>query len=358
MALESLTRDDLRASVAAGILTEAQAASLLAIGEARQGQRAALSAEDEPFELFRGFAEIFVSTGLVILMTGILLLGAAMGGPVLPILTAVMCWLFARYFTLRRRMALPSIVLVTGFAIGVSGTLALVIDPIFGGGPSDRLPIAVYAGLSLLALLVYFWRFRVPFTALLIGLCVAVLVFLAVDWVYPFAPFDWDLDMLFDLARGSGLPLATLVFGLIMLAAGLVCDMRDPHRLGRWSATGFWCHILAAPALVNTIALTAYNSGGTTGNLLLALALAIIALLALVIDRRSFLTAGIGYLALLIGWALEAGDSQMSLSLLLLILGAFLMAIGTWWTQIRARLMRLLPNFPGKDRLPPYAETP
>ena len=60
MSERSLTRDDLRAAVGAGILTEGQAAHLLAIGEARHGQRAALAADDEPFELFRGFAEIFV----------------------------------------------------------------------------------------------------------------------------------------------------------------------------------------------------------------------------------------------------------------------------------------------------------
>ena len=47
--------------------------------------------------------------------------------------------------------------------------------------------------------------------------------------------------------------------------------MHDPHRLRRWSASGFWLHMLAAPALVNTIVLTLYNYGGTVGYLLTAL---------------------------------------------------------------------------------------
>ena len=29
-------------------------------------------------------------------------------------------------------------------------------------------------------------------------------------------------------------------------------------------------------------------------------------------------------------------------------------AIGTWWVQLRAKVMQLLPDFPGKSRLPPY----
>ena len=47
---------DLRAAVAAGILTEAQAASVTAIANDRAGKRAAMPAEDEPFEFFRGFS--------------------------------------------------------------------------------------------------------------------------------------------------------------------------------------------------------------------------------------------------------------------------------------------------------------
>jgi hypothetical protein len=36
------------------------------------------------------------------------------------------------------------------------------------------------------------------------------------------------------------------------------------------------------------------------------------------------------------------------------IIGGFFTTIGTWWVQIRAVVMRTLPDFPGKSRLPPY----
>ena len=58
--------DDLRAAVAAGILTEAQAAGLMALAQGRAGQRAHMAADDEPFEFFRGFSEIFIALGLKI----------------------------------------------------------------------------------------------------------------------------------------------------------------------------------------------------------------------------------------------------------------------------------------------------
>jgi hypothetical protein len=358
MAMESLSRDDLRSAVAAGVLTEAQAARLLTMGEARLGQRMAMPPDDEPFELFRGFAEIFISTGIVLFMSGFLPLASVFEGPILPALVAVLCWVFALYFTRKRRMALPSIVLAIGFGAGAAGAISYLIMLVTGDTTAPRRAILLFSLLMLAALAAYFRAFKVPFVAFLMGLTTAVAIFALVDLVFPLGDFPASITAVFDLRYGSGLPLATLIFGLLALGAGLWCDMRDPYRLGRWSATGFWFHILAAPALVNTIALTAYNTGGAAGNLLLAVALAAVALLALVIDRRSFLTAGIGYLGILIAWALRASDSALPVSLLLLILGAFLTGMGTFWVDLRARIMRALPDFPGKHRLPPYAETP
>ena len=90
-----ITPEDLRAAVAAGIVTEAQAVSVSALADSRAGKRLAMPAEDEPFEFFRGFSEIFVSIGLVILMSGIAALLVTVGGyavlVTLPLICAAMC---------------------------------------------------------------------------------------------------------------------------------------------------------------------------------------------------------------------------------------------------------------------------
>lgn len=354
MAIET---DDLRAAVAAGVLTEAQAARLIALGQSRAGQRTQMSADDEPFELFRGFAEIFVSVGIVLLFSGVMVFAGILETAILPAVAAGLAWIFALYFIRIRRMALPSIVLTVAYALGTGAMLWLLLGPQPERLPEGRGVLLLYCGLGLAGMALWYRAFKVPFTLLIAGTIGAVLVYLLVDIVQPYNDLR-GLDHLFDLRSGSGLAIATLIFGLLALAAGLWFDMRDPHRLGRWSASGFWLHILAAPALVNTVALTAYNTGGIAGYLWLAIALAGVSALALVIDRRSFMTAGIGYLGVLIAWAIQAGDSPMSFALLLLILGAFLTFMGTFWTQMRARLMRALPEFPGKRRLPPYVEAP
>ncbi len=346
--------DDIRSAVATGILTEAQAASLMALAAARAGQRDALAPDEEPFEFFRGFAEIFVSIGLLLLISGVLALTQVFGGPLTAALAAFLCWTFARYFTTKRRMALPSVILTTGYFMGAAVTIALVMRLVVPDWQDTRLTLAVYFVLVLVALGVWYRTYRVPFTMLLAGLTMMGLIFTLTDSLIPLQAGITDWASVFDLRQGSGLASGTLIFGFVALVAGLFFDMRDPYRIGRWSACGFWLHILAAPALVNTVALTAYNSGDLLGKVLLALTLIAVALLALIIDRRSFLTAGVVYLGILVAWVLRSGDDTVPMALVLLVLGIILTTMGTFWTQMRGYVMRALPNFPGKSRLPPY----
>jgi hypothetical protein len=351
-----MTPEDLRAAVAAGILTEAQAASLSALANSRQGKRAALPAEDEPFEFFRGFSEIFISIGLMILLTGITALLAAFGGfalmTLVPLASAGIAWWWATYFTLKRRMTLPSMVLASAFGASI---LIFAFTLLAQGGMDERgLAIAGFL-LAAAAMVLWYRRFRLPFAAFLTGGAVLGAVYSITASAANVVGLvgGGGYQALFDLGESPAFATATLLFGVGAFLVGMWFDTRDPHRLGRHSATAFWCHLLAAPALVNTVAVTLMNGSGTG---FLAIALVLITILALVIDRRSFLTAAIAYIAIFITWVMGEGDGTEWIFTLLL-LGAFITAIGTWWVQLRAIVMRTLPNFPGKSSLPPYGST-
>jgi hypothetical protein len=346
--------DDLRAGVAAGILTEAQAARLLTLSQSRAGTRAALTGDDEPFELFRGFSEIFISVGLVILLAGIMGL-VSLSGHVLAISLsgAVLAVLLALYFTRKRRMTLPSIVLSIAFAQAISAAILWMVmgsaDIVPGGGT-----VILIGTLIVAALLAWYWAFKIPFTMFLIGVAILIVIMMSISRAAPIALWNNPAN-LFDLGGGSLLARGTLAFGIAAFIAGMAFDMRDPHRLGRYAASGFWLHLLAAPALVNTVALTFLNMGNTRGYILLALSLALITLLALIIDRRSFLTAGIAYLGILLGLVLVPdGGDPIRWAWLLIVLGGFVTLTGAFWTQWRSAILRALPDFPGKSRLPPY----
>ena len=65
-----IEHEDLRAAVGSGLLNEKQAAGLISLSHSRKGARENLARGDEPFELFKGFNEVFIVIGLLILAFG------------------------------------------------------------------------------------------------------------------------------------------------------------------------------------------------------------------------------------------------------------------------------------------------
>jgi hypothetical protein len=117
----------------------------------------------------------------------------------------------------------------------------------------------------------------------------------------------------------------------------------------RRSANGFWLHLVAAPALVNTVALSLLDQDSAAANLILLAVLAFFAAVAIIIDRRSFLIAAIGYIVTLSLTVFVPGHAATPI----LLLGIALLTLGAFWQPIRATLLRPLAGVLPLDRLPP-----
>lgn len=350
--MTGLSRDDIRAGVTSGVLTEAQAAALIVLSERRAGVRKHVDGLDEPFELFKGFNEIFIVVGLTILylgfagVTGMTVLGTTQGyilGMAYAIFGMGAVALLASYFTLKRRMVAPSIALAIMFGL-LSAQFGFAFSAMLDLGTPATLTTA--AAISSLFLSGYYVAFRVPFTVALIALSVFATAFgiATLGGSFPETPRD-----VFLLSADGPFALLTIVLGLVGLVIAMRFDMSDPHRVTRRAAAGFWLHVIAAPAIVNTVALTLFDAGTVAAQLVLAAFIALMAVFAVVIDRRSFLVAGVGYVVAL---AITVVEGQAFF--VILMLGAGLVLLGAQWEAMRRSLMRALPQFPGKDRLPPY----
>lgn len=353
-----IERDDLRAAVSAGIVNEAQAASLAALADSRRGARENLAPGDEPFELFKGFNEIFIVVGLAILATGWAavstiavgvqitnLMGAIM---VRAVIGAVILWLIAEYFIRRRRMIAPAIMLTVLFAgNAAAGFNAWLAEPfMIARNNISSLPLPLV--LTTLAVFVFWYRFRVPialaFVAL--GLFAAAVVFSASGGARP----DTFRDFFLLSAEGNFAWL-TLALGIATFIVAMLFDMSDPHRVTRRSANGFWLHVIAAPAIVNTVALSLMSSGANGDMILLIGFLTLIAIVAIIIDRRSFLITGVGYVV-----AVTAALSDTSgTAFAILVLGIALLCLGAFWERIRAIILRIAGPILPLKRLPPSA---
>ena len=348
-----MDRDDLRAAVGAGIVTEGQAASLTSLADSRRGARTDLAVGDEPFELFKGFNEVFIVVGLLILAMGWAgVVGVAYAAEITNpqqaamlygSIGALIIWAMSEYFIRRRRMVGPAIalsILFTGNA--AIGLTAYFAQP-FMVAQQDYASLPLPFILGTAAIGVFWYRFRVPFAMAMIaiGFFIVAILMAATSQGTPQDPSD-----LFLLSAGGPFAWITLVLGLLVFAVAMAFDMSDPHRVTRRSANGFWLHVVAAPTLVNTLALTLLDRDAHWALLGVML---IFALVAIVIDRRSFLIAAIGYIVALASTVFDGETTALTV----LILGIILLLLGAFWEKFRARLLRLMPRFVPLHRLPP-----
>ena len=340
--------EDLKAAVQRGILTEAQSAQLIALASARQTAKAGVASVEEPFVLFKGFNEIFVVVGLVILFIGWVgvatILGLDLDAPG-GVTTAAMSGLtivglagIGRYFTTKRRMVAPSIALsiMTALAAIVLG-FAVLGSPLWTySGTAVSLFVAV-------VMTGHYWVFRIPFSAAIIAGAAYYALF-----------STWSVRGFEAVVFGTGgqetsLIVMTIAFGLAVFGLAMRLDLSDPLRVSTRSATAFWLHVVPAPAIVNTVALRLLADGSTVAQAGLLAFLLLIAVVAVVIDRRSFLISGAGYSVALAATLFDGGAA-----IAILILGLGLVLLGAGWDRLRARLMTALPDFPGKSNLPAF----
>lgn len=342
---------DINAAVKRGLITEAQAAELMGIADARRQARDQIAPSEEPFVLFKGFNEIFIVIGLTILFSGWVIMAAVFGAKIAPPVGAETVLMAAvtllglgytqRYFTIKRRMIAPSISLAIKTAL-TSAALGWALAANLGLGTFGT--SAVGWGVVAAVMLAHYRLFRVPFDAAIIATALFATVWsvLAGQGILP-----GDAPNLLHMSKGGALAVFSILFGIVCFTLAMRFDMSDPHRISTRATTGFWLHVVAAPAIMNTVALRLLGNG-QVGHLLLFVFLLVLALVAIVIDRRSFLVSGAGY-AVWLTLSLFDGSAMV-----IFFLGLGLVFLGAQWERLRSAIMRGLPSFPGKDRLPPY----
>ena len=348
--------DDLRAAVSAGIVSEAQAASIASLADSRRGARENLIPGDEPFELFRGFNEVFIVVGLAILAMGWFAVGTAIIRPedgalirqtvIFAAIGAALLWGLSEYFIRKRRMVAPAIALSIFWAINAIAGFTVALSEPFMVGQEDYQSLPLPIALGTVAIFVYWLRFRVPFAMAMIalGAFAVALVWTAAGAGTPESPQD-----IFLLSGDGPFAWVTLAIGIAVFLAAMWFDMSDPHRVTRRAANGFWLHVVAAPALVNTVALTFLEQGTTGAYLILTVFLLFFAIVAIIIDRRSFLIAAVGYCVALSSTVFEGDGAGYGI----LTLGFALVFLGAAWERLRAILLRGLGPVLPLDRLPP-----
>lgn len=367
-------RSALEAAAAAGIIRSEQVAPLyqfLSTG----GVAPALTGEED-LRFVRNFHDVFLAIGIALLAVG---LGVGIGvfsagapdvvrgffwAGLLCIGAGAVMWVLGELFARRRRLFLPAIAIVlavTAFiAIGVGLLYAGVVavgdarlGDVDGGVPRElRIGFLLAAAFAFVTPATFYARFRLPFSMGMAGGGVAFFVIAAV------LIYAWD-------AAQNLLPVLALILGLLLFAAGVWFDARDPSRVSRYSDNGFWLHFAAAPLILggafgligqafgasgaaamggagHLVASAASESGNAVAQsavtLLVVFALGFVSLL---INRRvlivsALLTTGVAIGVILNEFGLGAGALAASV---LVVLGGFVLILGAGWHGVRRALL-------------------
>ena len=334
------SESDIDAAVTAGAIS-AQAAGALRAFVA--STRAAPTADEEPFRLLTGFNDIFVAIAALLLLAAVGRLAGIAGLAGSGLAVAALSWGLAEFFTRRRRMALPSIVLLLTFAAGVAAAVAGAAGPALRGAPSGFVwTAAIAGGVTAGAVYLHWRRFRVPVTvaigAVAAGAAILALAAGAVPGV-----------------RQHPMPLL-FVLGALIFALALGWDASDRARTTRRSDVAFWLHLAAAPLLVHPLfaMLGLMQGGASLGGAASVIGIyAVLTVVALLIDRRALLVSALIYVLYAMVTVLRTvGGVDAVLALAGLAIGALLVLLSAFWHAARRLVVAALPAALAA-RLPP-----
>ncbi len=342
-----LKQKDLEAAVGAGIISQTQADGLNDFAAARRKPRSFAVGRDERFRLLGGFNDFFIAVGVVLLGIGLLSGWSEAYQVPLFILSIVAMWGLAEYLTGGLRLTAPSIVISIFLAIFAFWAVAAVFSDVLDLKNFDLWLYPVSAATLMTAL--HYLRFRLPFS-LFVGAFTLLLAIISGADALGLKAKDWSAWI-------------ALGYGLIVFAVAMWFDSSDRERLTRRADSGFWLHLIAAPLIVHPLVSFVAKDPATSGAgaLLIIGMTGVLALIALLIDRRALVVVALSYL----GGAIAYGVTQVTgasasgstgVLFTLVFLGGVVIALGVGWRRIRGGLMRAIPDISFKHNLPPYAE--
>jgi MFS family permease len=349
---------DLDGAVAAGAIS-AEAAEALRAHAA--SQRNSPVADEEQFRLITGFNDIFVTIACAL----VIFASAAVGGEVATwlgaALVALASWLMAEMFTRRRRMALPSIVLLIAFSVALGMTAAILFWPLFPSHlewhtytpepgkaetysstewyPWQTAAIAAIGGLAAaLGALLHWFRFKVAIT---IAAGIAALVVLLLALVAAATGQEIESNRL--------IAPAAFICGLAVFGYAMKWDLTDPARKTQNADIAFWLHLLAAPLIAHPLFYWMGVTGGQAISSLTALGVLAIYLVfgvvALAVDRRALLVSALAYVLIALGQLFRSyGAVQLNVALTALVIGSALLVLSAFWAPIRRTVVARLPE--------------
>ena len=317
--------DDLNKAVEVGIFTAVDVASFR---ESVVSSRNSTSVDEEHFKLIGGFNDIFIVVACGLLLFSSFSALKTVNIPLSYMTFALLSWGLAEFFVLRRKMALPAIMLLIAFVGSVAGFSHSLLMVTTSQG-------AILATtLSTLAAFIHWQRFSVPITVAVAVIAAIGLVISLLRGIFP------EID--------SALSPVLFLCGLAVFALAMFWDAADTTRLSYRSDVAFWLHLLAAPLIIHPVFSGLGITHGDQSLLSLTLVILLYGLLTLVsisLDRRIFMVSALMYVIYALSGLIDRyGMFGSSFAMTGMIIGAMLLLLSAYWHRVRAYVVRYLPK--------------
>jgi len=323
-----ITEEQLQSAIKAGILNEATANALKT--HKPYTQQLDNIVDEEYFRLVSGFNDIFVVIACVLLFISLAWIGG--DNIVSSLLIAIAAWGLAEFFVLKRRMALPAIVLLLSFA-GAIFAFIVGLQDTTDSTVSFLQNIITACVATIIATWIHWKRFKVPITvatgtASFVGAIFFIILFITQN--------KWIL-----------MPVASML-GVAVFTFAMYWDAADTKRESRKSDVGFWLHLLAAPLIIHPIfeLLGVLNQQTNILQAVIVFGLYMaIAITSLIIDRRALMVSALGYVIYVFSTFLEMENVHgAGFALTAFVIGSALLLLSAFWHKCRIKVLHYVPK--------------
>ena len=203
-----LTPSQIRATLAAGIISEEQANGLLkrAGVDITSADNVSVIGNEDEMRFFQSFSDIFIAVGLGLLLIGLVVVTGFF--PFSSLMGIFVMWALAEYFGRHKRQQLPTLVTAIGY-------FGFVYAALNAASLSDGITLIGYV-LAIFAMLFYYWRIRLPFGLAMIA-------------ASAFIAGLFFLGSILDVTEDRVVAIYVLIAGLIILWVAMQYDLSLIH---------------------------------------------------------------------------------------------------------------------------------
>ena len=285
-------------------------------------------ADEENFRLIGGFNDIFIVIACCLLLFSSLWVLMDINKSLSFMVFAGISWLLSEFFVIKRKMALPAIVLLLSFLGGVNFSMIALLPF------SAETNLIIAAAITTVAAYFHWLRFMVPITVA-VGTAAGISAFILLC-VSVFPAFkNWLLMLVFFC-------------GLISFTLAMYWDSFDTNRTTRKSDVAFWLHLLSAPLIIHPIfaGLGILDGNEDITNFIVVITLYILmTILSIMIDRRAFMVSSLIYVIYAISSLIKTfGGVGVSFALTGIFMGIALLLLSAYWHVMREKLVKKLPE--------------